>query len=588
MEAWLRDNNAHTVEERFGAEVILEQIHRAFFSKQGWQWTATWEEDRQRKKARRLNPAYQPQIPYGILRERIASIADEITTLHVDSSEDRLVRDVSFLQFLPNLKSLHLTGGALHSLAPLRELPRLETLMINDYELEDFRPVSACQKLKSIYLCTYMSWPELPDFTELMELAHFNWRGNILLIEQVSCFPALVNAEFHNGFGAGTPLRDFCKLPEMPSLRCLKLEGVARLDGIERFSTLLNLEMRGRFRDLTPLRGLPRLTHLTLNRGDVLHSDLTLDVSPLAGMPELRELEVVTDQPVDFSSLAEAPKLREISRQGWHVKDKNLNAMEVNTMNAVLTPWDDEFALAQPRPLPPLVFRAVEDPQKMFADKERSTALQAEQKQNPRLCASEGRWFARKLGSALKKLLGEKGGSVRESIDPTITIRTLDAAERMPDIVQVIREALAWSCRARHAMVVVDLDAEWETQGDEWDPEADFKREYEDYLHQKKEIAERKAYLERLDQVRLRQQSGATVNPADFAPEDVPPAKEESEDTSAEEVEDSDVIDYQEQQKGHPMAEVLWSQLWVFEKGAFVSQQDQAAMEHLMARKAEA
>src|SRR4051812_19243762 len=98
MEAWLRDKAARTVEERFGAEVIIEQVERTFFAKKGWQWESTFEEDRQRKKARRLNPAYKPRIHYGVLRDRVASIADEITSLHVSCHDDRYVRDVSFLK----------------------------------------------------------------------------------------------------------------------------------------------------------------------------------------------------------------------------------------------------------------------------------------------------------------------------------------------------------------------------------------------------------------------------------------------------------------------------------------------------------
>ena len=57
-----------------------------------------------------------------------------------------------------------------------------------------------------------LPWPEPPDFSKLEQLTFFNWRGNVLLLEQIPCFPALEKAEFQHGYGTGTPLRDFQKL----------------------------------------------------------------------------------------------------------------------------------------------------------------------------------------------------------------------------------------------------------------------------------------------------------------------------------------------------------------------------------------
>ena len=72
---------------------------------------------------------------------------------------------------------------------------------------------------------------------------------------------------------------------------------------------------------------------------------------------------------------------------------------------------------------------------------------------------------------------------------------------------------------------------------------------------------------------------------AHVAPDNVPPPKENSEEAPEP---DSDVAEYEEKQKEHPMAEALWSRLWVTEKGIYVTPREQAAMEHLMGRKADA
>jgi hypothetical protein len=103
-------------------------------------------------------------------------------------------------------------------------------------------------------------------------------------------------------------------------------------------------------------------------------------------------------------------------------------------------------------------------------------------------------------------------------------------------------------------------------------------------MDRRREIAERKDYLERLYQVQLKEQEGGVINPADFAPDIVPPLKPKIDEEPAR---DGDVAVYEEKQKGHPMAEALRSHLWVSEKGVFVDHREQAPMEHLLGRKAE-
>jgi hypothetical protein len=126
------------------------------------------------KKARRLNPAYQPQINYAVLHARVASIADEVAALHISCDYGRYVRDVSFLQFFQNITNLHLTGCALHSLEPIKHLLKLETLMVSDNELADLTPISECKKLTTLYLATHVPWPEFPDLAHLPDLTFLN------------------------------------------------------------------------------------------------------------------------------------------------------------------------------------------------------------------------------------------------------------------------------------------------------------------------------------------------------------------------------------------------------------------------------
>src|SRR5712675_1804413 len=98
MEAWVRDKS-RTVEERFGVEAIVEEVERIFFAQNGWAAEETWEQRSERRKRRRLNPAYRPQINFAVLVHRVGAIAGKITALCLSSDGDRPLHDISFLQF---------------------------------------------------------------------------------------------------------------------------------------------------------------------------------------------------------------------------------------------------------------------------------------------------------------------------------------------------------------------------------------------------------------------------------------------------------------------------------------------------------
>jgi Leucine-rich repeat (LRR) protein len=245
------------------------------------------------------------------------------------------------LRFLPNLTSLKLVDCELISLAPIMDLPRLLRFSISgDDQLEDYTPLASCRQLRRLKLHPGCAWPELGDLANLVNLEELRLGRNPWQIEDLgrrSCFPKLLSASFHTGF----PLRDARNLPAMPVIRRLAVQDVCRLDGFERFPSLEELTVNGSFQDARPVSELPKLTHLSFN------SATFQDVEPLKHLPELRHFTMFSGKPRDYSPLVESPKLHRISATG---DGALVNQMELATLNAALSPWDEDFALAEPRP----------------------------------------------------------------------------------------------------------------------------------------------------------------------------------------------------------------------------------------------
>jgi hypothetical protein len=352
-----------------------------------------------------------------------------------------------------------------------------------------------------------------------------------------------------------------------------------------------NLTVEGECADLEPLARLAALTHLEL-KGNV-----TRDLSPLARLPQLRHLTVSSDHPQDYSVFAEAPLLHEVTAKGC-----DINKLELGTLHALLSPWSDEFELPEPRPLGPARF--VVGPHKHLPKNPRAKQGNApDWASNQGMAGSEGQWMQRKIRRRVARALDHpRWGSVSAFYGGHgyITVSSLDAAERLPEIVQVIRECLASSRLPWCACLFVNLDAEWE-RDDETDPElveALREQRYQqeainDHLDYLRRRQEHKEFLERQHRLRLLEQDGRAVNPQDFAAPAALPAKP----PVPEEEEDVDVGDVLEKRKkdpprrepsSHPLAKALAILGAVTEEEFYVCVRDRGAAVHLMGREPDA
>ncbi len=561
-------------EEAFCAEIIVEKAMEMWWQKNRVVDPEGWGPKLERRKRRALNPAHRAKLDLKEV-ERAASVLHEIHHFWFHSSkyanDDRALRDLSGFRFLRGLKDFSLHGGEMKDISALAELPELQKITLWDEELENLSPIARCAKLESLSLHVSQPWPDLPPLNELPLLKHFEWRGNPFVLENLSPLPHVVKAKVEGGFQWKLPLRNLKRLPQMPLLRVLELDPAWSLDGIEQWTTITNLTLSGNIRDLQPLHQLSQLTHLTLK------TDQLRNVQQLVGIPQLRHLLVESEHPVDFSSLTDAARLHEIE-----VKRCEINKMEIATLNSVLSPWDDEFALATPRTLSPLRIVPVPD-KELFKTTKAEAASSAEVETNPGMLVSEAHWIKRKIFSQLKKLLrSDKWGSVEASEHghrtSTIQINSLEAAERLSEILQSTREVLAGSKHRWECAVRISLKADWQQNHPELEKSLEKQRLIDEHLDWERRQQERKEFLERKHRADLLQQEGIKIKPEDFAAPEKEEAAEPDEDFES-------TLAIPDEPEPHPLARQLDCFARFTESELIVGNNQRAAVEHFLSHK---
>lgn len=564
-----------TLEEAYCAERLVEQGLESWRLRHAPKNRISFDVQQATANRRRLNPAHRVRISEKDARQGCEGLL-ESDRLHFSAWKDRPLRDLSGLRFFPHLKHLSLCHTEAPDFSPLEALPALEHLFFNDDVVEDLTPLGSLKSLRELYARVRVPWPKVAAMAGMENLEELHWAGNLLALEEIPRLSRVRQAEFSHGFMADLPPRDCSRLPEMPWLEVLKLERVCRLDGITRWPRLKNLIIGGPFKDLHPLTGLRQLTHLELP------GDVTRDLSPLVQLTQLRRLKVQGSHPQDYSVLAEAPRLHEVVADGCKI-----NQMELSTLHAVLPKWDEEFEAEKPRVPGPLEFKVMphqQQPQNPRA----ALGAEASWDGDAAMGGSEHGWMQRRVSRALARLIPGKGwGQVNAWAGLgviSVRLQSMDAAERLADVVEKIRAVLASARWPWQAHLTVCLDEPMEDEDDEeMSPEEEARIELEntrDYQRRRKEEEE---YLEREHRLRLQQQEGKAVNPAEFAP---------PEGTAAVALQDMDAAedepeDYAVEERGHPLADELFVTGMITLDGFYVDEKFRRAAEHLMRCKME-
>jgi hypothetical protein len=344
---WVCDP-ARTNDELFTVELLIEQRR----SNLDWPFPERredFEAQMERKRARGVDPGYRPGLHKGEI-EQLSLYAAKAFGFHGGSGYDLPLRDLKALAFFPALTSLSLDGD-FSDLSPLAALPAVTTLSLSEHNdragshplrLDD---CGEMPELEHFFLSLRQAWPDLRPVARWPKLINLRFHGNILTWEDVPSLPAPRLVHLTAGGYANTPLRNLRKLPEMPAVKELAIEGTVSLEGIERYPSAVNLEVGGTFRDLTPLAAMTNITALTLT------GEFFQDLSPLSRLPKLREVRLVRERAIDLSPLADCPHLRQVTMERC-----GMMRTEVAALNAGLLPEGPDFEAEKPRKLGPLKF----------------------------------------------------------------------------------------------------------------------------------------------------------------------------------------------------------------------------------------
>ncbi|GAA5483874.1 leucine-rich repeat domain-containing protein [Haloferula sargassicola] len=522
---WATDPS-RTVEELFGVELLVEQCMPLWNRKHGVQVSFDWEAIRLARKNRQLDPRYKPSLARRRL-EQAAEVLDQLTSFSTHVGDDRHLRDISFLRFCEKLDSLRLYHCEITDWSPLASRPQLLHLYVSDDVARDLRAVGELVQLKTLTLRLATPWPRLDGLENLTRLTEFMFYGNVLAVNAIRALPGVRAAEFHHGSGFNVPLRSVADLPDMPELRRLRLENTDLLDGIGRFPHLLNLEIYGYLPDLAPLAGNVELTHLYLS--GIQFADL----NPLTSLTQLCRITLRNDFPPDLTPLAELPRLHQIV-----VQSEAIVPPELDSLNALCAPWDEEFACDPPRKLDPLRL-VVEKNRKKDHDAEADFGgMPRDHGDDREMVISETNWFIRQANHRIDRVLGKGWGAERETISGVhqcghlyLRIRRRQDLDHLPAVVRTLRQLIA-SCRYPWQLdLLVEPLADYERDLDEieddYDSEETFdpEREREEWEYRRRRQLERREYLQRRYQARLGEELGIEPVPEPGSAAAPPPEK---------------------------------------------------------------
>jgi hypothetical protein len=266
--AWASDP-ARSPDQLFTVELLLERMRhrldRPFRDRQ-----ETFDRRMEIMKARKSNPAYRPSLPLDEI-EQLQKRAATVTHFGgFGGNTDRPLRDIQALRFFPQLQEVRLDSNDASDLSPLAPLQNIKQLWICEHgDVGGCQPVqlSDCgekPQLHHLWLSLRHAWPDLRALANWPALRTLYFNGNVLARAEVPELPSVEFAQIHKWVCRETPLRDLQAFPAMPKVKQLSLQDTSSLAGIERYPTVLNLEIGGEFRDLSPLISLTNVTFLKL------------------------------------------------------------------------------------------------------------------------------------------------------------------------------------------------------------------------------------------------------------------------------------------------------------------------------------
>lgn len=332
-----------TVDGTYAVELLIDLVRSNFDA-------SYWDDWQERIDARR-SPNYKPTF----CADHVEPASEELKSLSWVSlrrlgDNERPVRDIGALRFLPNLSGLTVMNNQVTDLSPLASCSKLGGLDLNKNPIRDISPLAKCQNIQVLSLrdCPISNLSVLEVLPKLRELSIS--ADQIAAFRRLRRLPHLRKIEFEDD-----TFESFDGFPKMPELSVIRGARVYKLDGLQHFQKLQNLvDLSGRFDSLEPLQNLHGLTHVSIG------SSRVKSFQSLAGLPALRDLYINTDaQKLDLSPLESLAALHELN-----VRCKGAEPNGLDKLKSSLSPWDNEFRAAKPRYTPSLELHVVD--QKTF------------------------------------------------------------------------------------------------------------------------------------------------------------------------------------------------------------------------------
>ena len=531
---WASDS-ARSADELFTVEVLLERMrgwpHWPFRDRQ-----EPFDDRMKRLRARKFDPAYRSALPLDEI-EQLQERAHTVTHFGgIGGVSDRPLRDVRALRFFPLLQEIRLDSSDISDLSPVASLKKVKNFSIGEYDdVGGCHPLVFAQcgempEVERLDLALRHPWPDLRAVADWPALRELSFSGNLLALADVRELPAAEFLQAHKWVEHKTSLRDLRMFPAMPKVKRLSLQDTSSLNGIERYPTVVNLEIGGEFRDLTPLLALTNVTFLKLT------GEYFTDLTPLTRMPKLREIVFVRERPLDLAILSDAPELRRVQFERCAIMRTELAAL-----NAGLPPEENDFRADKPRKLAPFKFFLVsknnEAGRKFFT--QRHQAIDAERLKiyegDVAFAHAEARSATTILQAGLDRMLGRGWGLIPQShIGSTpgriyLGFKRYQDTVRIREIIQLLRE---YSVRSRypwifgimvepHGDMTYELEQLKELEENAKEPEGHWLKKYcepDEVLQENEEMSQRyEEKYELLEREHLYQLQGEPKNFVDPA-----------------------------------------------------------------------
>ena len=206
------------------------------------------------------------------------------------------ISDLSPLANLTKLEELDHKGGGISDISPLIGLTNLRVLRFYGADIADISPLSGMTKLERVRF----RHSDLADITPLSTLINIEWLD--LSSSQVSDLSPLKNlTKLKSADLGGNRISNIEPLKHLTNLTELELTGTRQLSDISPLAGLINLRVLQlascKISDVSSLAGLTKLERLRLEYNEIS------DISPLAGLTNLKILRLQYNRISDFSPL---------------------------------------------------------------------------------------------------------------------------------------------------------------------------------------------------------------------------------------------------------------------------------------------